>query len=174
MKPLQLRKMTLCALFTALTCMATMVIHIEMPATNGYVNLGDAFVLLGAWVLGPAWGAFAGGAGSALADLLQGYAHYVPGTLLIKGLMAALAAVTLHRLEKKHPRLGQLLGGAAAEAWMVLGYYLYAMLLLGRGTAAAASIPGNAIQGGLGLVLAMALMAALRGSKSLDKVNTNG
>ena len=71
-KQFTLRKMVLTALFAALTCVATMLIQIQMPATQGYVNIGDCFVLLGAWVLGPWFGAFAGGVGSALADLLAG------------------------------------------------------------------------------------------------------
>lgn len=56
---------------------------------NGFVNLGDCFVLLSGWLLGPWWGGAAGGIGSMLADLLLGYGHYAPGTLIIKGLMAA-------------------------------------------------------------------------------------
>ncbi len=169
-----LRKMVLTALFTALTCVATMLIQIQMPATQGYVNIGDCFVLLGAWVLGPWFGAFAGGVGSALADLLACYPHYVPGTLLIKALMAIIAALLYRQLGKKHTYLGQLAGGVAAELWMVLGYFVYAWLILGKGLAAASSIPGNLLQGAIGLVAAIALVAALRESKTLEKVNVNG
>lgn len=48
---------------------------------QGYVNLGDCAVLMSAWVLGPLYGGAAAGIGSALADLLSGYAHYVPAPL---------------------------------------------------------------------------------------------
>ncbi len=169
-----LKKMVLTALFTALTCVATMLIQIQMPATQGYVNIGDCFVLLGAWVLGPWFGAFAGGVGSALADFLAGYMHYVPGTLLIKALMAVLAALLYRQLGKKHRYLGEIVGGAAAGLWMVLGYFAYAWLILGKGLAAATSIPGNLLQGAIGLVAAVALAAALRESNTLEKVNVNG
>ena len=169
-----LRKMVLTALFTALTCVATMLIQIQMPATQGYVNIGDCFVLLGAWVLGPWFGAFAGGVGSALADLLAGYPHYVPGTLLIKALMAVISALLYRQLGKKHAYVGQIVGGVAAELWMVLGYFVYAWLILGKGLAAATSIPGNLLQGAIGLVAAIALVAALRESKTLEKVNQHG
>lgn len=171
---INLKKMVLTALFTALTCVATTLIKIEMPATQGYLNIGDCFVLLGAWVLGPIYGAFAGGVGSALADALGGYMHYVPGTLIIKVLMAVIAALLLRVLSKKNTYLGQLIGGIAAELWMVLGYFIYACLILGKGTAAALSIPGNLLQGAVGLVAAIALVVALRESKTLDKVNGNG
>lgn len=55
-------------------------------------------VLLGAYLLGPAYGAVAGGAGPALADLLSGYAMYVPGTLVIKALMGLTAALLYRAL----------------------------------------------------------------------------
>ncbi len=171
---LNLKKMVLTALFTALTCIATMLIQIQMPATQGYVNIGDCFVLLGAWVLGPIYGAFAGGVGSALADALAGYMHYVPGTFVIKALMAVIAALLLRALGKKNAYLGQLVGGIAAELWMVLGYFIYAWLILGKGLAAATSIPGNLLQGAIGIVAAIALVVALRESKTFDKVNANG
>ena len=48
------------ALLAALTTVATMVIHIPSP-TNGFVNLGDCFVLLAGWLLGPFCGFLAGG-----------------------------------------------------------------------------------------------------------------
>ena len=48
-------------LLTALVCVATMVIKIPVPATGGYLNLGDAFVLISGWLLGPAYGFFAAG-----------------------------------------------------------------------------------------------------------------
>lgn len=174
MKHKKLYRLVLTALFAALTCIATMLIQIQMPATNGYVNIGDCFVLLGAWVLGPWFGAAAGGIGSALADLLAGYPHYIPGTLVIKALMAVIAALLYQRLGKKHSYLGRLVGGIAAELWMVLGYFVYAWIALGKGLAAATSIPGNLLQGVIGIVAALALVAALQESKALGRMSTNG
>lgn len=174
MKHKKLYRLVLTALFAALTCVATMLIQIQMPATNGYVNIGDCFVLLGAWVLGPWFGAAAGGIGSALADLLAGYPHYIPGTLVIKALMAVIAALLYQRLGKKHSYLGRLVGGVAAELWMVLGYFVYAWIALGKGLAAATSIPGNLLQGVIGIVAALALVAALQESKALGRMSTNG
>ena len=79
------------AMFAALICVATMVIQIPSPL-GGYVNFGDCFILVAAWVLGPVYGFAAGGIGSALADAFTGYAHYIPGTFVIKGLIAVMAA----------------------------------------------------------------------------------
>ena len=144
----KLMRMAQTGLLTALVCAATMVIRIPTP-NGGYVNIGDALVLLSGWMLGPVYGFFAAGVGSALADLLWGYGAYVPGTLIIKGCMGLVAALML--------RKSRLLGGIAAEVIMVGGYFLYESTLLGYGMAAAASIPGNGIQGTVGLVLALLL-----------------
>ena len=85
-----IRTLVLAALFAALTCVATMVIQIPSPM-NGFVNLGDCFVLLAGWVLGPLYGSLAAGIGSALADMFTGYMHYAPGTFLIKAVMALIS-----------------------------------------------------------------------------------
>ena len=151
------KKLTLCAMFMALTCIATMFFNVR--SATGYTNLGDAFVLLGAFTLGPVYGFVCGGVGSALADLLLGYAYYIPGTLLIKGGMAVIAALLLRcaRGGKKAEFGFQFLGALLAEAWMVFSYWLYKTLLLNQGAAALASVPKNILQGVVGLVLALLL-----------------
>jgi len=160
MMKISVRKLILTALFTALTCVATMVIQVPSPM-GGYVNLGDAPVLLSGWLFGPFWGFFAGGVGSMLADLFTGYTHYAAGTLLIKGAMAALAS-GMFSLLCKHKRVGRALSGLSSEVVMVLGYFFYAWLILGKGLAAASSIPGNVVQGLVGLVAALLLAEPIK------------
>ena len=61
----KIRKLVLAALLAALVCVATMVVQIPSPM-QGYVNLGDCFVLLSGWLLGP-WYGFAAGSRAASA-----------------------------------------------------------------------------------------------------------
>lgn len=158
----KLQKLTLSALFAALIYVATNIIHIPTPGTNGYLNLGDSMVLLGAFLLGPWYGAAAAGIGSLLADLLLGYAAYAPGTLLIKGLMAVMAAFGLKVLRDRIGiTAGVLISGAAAELWMAIGYFGYESAILGYGLAAAAGIAGNALQGAVGLALSAVIYQSL-------------
>lgn len=164
----KLHRLVLAALFTALTTVMTMVIQVPSPM-QGYVNLGDCGVLLSAWVLGPAWGGAAAGIGSMLADLLSGYAHYAPGTLVIKALDAIVAALIVKALGRKP--YAYAVGGLVGEIIMVVGYFGYAALLLGKGIGAAASIPGNLVQGAMGLVIGLVLFVLLKRSKALDKLN---
>ena len=160
----QIRRMVLAAVFAALSCVATMLIQIPSPM-NGYVNMGDCFVLLGGLFLGPVWGAVAGGVGSMLADLFTGYAHYAPGTFLIKAAMV-LVFVGMYRslAAGKLPKTAAyLIGATVAELVMVAGYFGYACLLLGKGLAAASSIPGNLVQGVFGVVVSAVLVQVLHG-----------
>ena len=155
----KIRKLVLAALLAALVCVATMVVQIPSPM-QGYVNLGDCFVLLSGWLLGP-WYGFA-------ADLFLGYGHYAPGTFVIKGLVALIAALLYEKLGRT--QVSRIVGGVVSEIVMVLGYFGYASLLLGKGLAAAASIPGNVFQGTVGLVVGVLLVAVLERAKVTEKL----
>lgn len=152
----KLIRMIFTGLLTALVCVATMIIKIPTP-TNGYVNIGDALVLVSGWMLGPIYGFFAAGVGSALADLINGYGSYVAGTLVIKGLMGLAAALVM----RNGSSVSRVIGGVLAEVIMIGGYFLYESTLLGYGLAAAASIFGNAVQGGIGLIFGLLLYRVL-------------
>lgn len=49
------------ALFAAIICVATIVVQIPTPATNGFFNLGDCFVIIAGQLLGVGFGALAAG-----------------------------------------------------------------------------------------------------------------
>ena len=163
----KIRKLVLSALMAALCTVMTMVIQVPSPM-QGYVNLGDCIVLLSGWILGPWWGAAAGGIGSMLVDLLGGYGHYAPGTLIIKGCMALVAALIVKAM--KESKASYVISAVVSEAIMVLGYFGYASLLLGKGWGAAASIPGNLVQGAMGMVIGLVLLVVLKRSKALEKL----
>ena len=144
----KIRTMVTAAVLAALSCVATMVVQIPSPM-NGFVNLGDCFVLLSGWLLGPC--------------------HYAPGTLIIKGAMALVAALVFKAFRKN--TAGALIGGVAAEVVMVAGYFGYAALLLGKGIGAAASVPGNLVQGAVGLVAGFLLLQVARRTHLEEKVS---
>lgn len=172
-------------MFAALTLLATSVLRIPTP-TFGYIHIGDCFVLLAGFLLGPLYGGLAAGIGSALSDLLAGYAVWVPGTFLIKYLTAAVAGLVFRRLRRLHAdrRDGRaplhthshafasakffLPAAVCGELVMTAGYFLYNIIIVSffsseaadLAAAAAVSlaeIPFNLIQGGAGIVLAAVL-----------------
>ena len=132
------------ALFAALTCVMTMIVKIPVPATGGYVNLGDCVVLLAGWVLGPMYGGAAAGLGSMLADLVSGYPLYAPGTFVIKACMAVCAWAVFRAAAGEKRGLAARIGGAlAGEAVMVAGYFAYEGVVLGFGLGGGCRHPGQ-------------------------------
>ncbi|MBQ7334083.1 MAG: ECF transporter S component [Clostridia bacterium] len=163
MKHQSLVKVVLSAMLAALVCVATMNITVPSPL-GGFLNLGDGFVLLAGWLLGPFYGFLAAGLGSALADLFLGYAFYVPGTFLIKGVSALLCALLIRALSRS-VRVRPILwvgAGLVAEIEMVAGYFVYSAILGGEGWGAIVSVPGNLVQGIAGICLFTVLAAVFK------------
>ena len=103
----------------------------KFPTLFGYIHAGDALVLLAAYVLGPLWGSLAAALGSSLADLMAGYVQYFPGTFVIKGLDALVAALIFKAMGRTSA--AAIVSGVVGEIIMVVGYFGYAGLLLGKG-----------------------------------------
>jgi uncharacterized membrane protein len=167
---LNTRDLTAGALATALVAAATLAIRIPVPATQGYINLGETAIYLTALLLGPAHGLVAGGLGPALADVLGGYAQFAPFTLVIKGVEGWLAGYLFWRTFRGQGASGgaraawAVVACAVAGAWMVAGYYVAEAFLLGLGPhATAAEAPGNVFQVLAGLVVGLAGSSLLRG-----------
>lgn len=158
------KMLAMTALFMALSYVATSILVIPVPG-GGYLNMGDTIVLLGAYLLGPAYGAVAGGVGSALADVMAGYGIYAPATLIIKALMGVLAASQYHALRSK--RWAPVACGAAAEVIMVCGYSLYEAFLGGSLAAGLLGLPANLLQAAFGLIASTLLVLALKKSRAV-------
>ena len=157
---MKIRKMVLAALFAALCCVSTAVIQVPTP-TNGYIHIGDGFVLMCGFLLGPYYGFFAAAIGSALADAVTGYFIYVPITFVIKGLVALAAGLLYQKVGKnqKSRYIAVILGGVADIILVAGGYFVCEFFIYGAG--AAASIPANIIQGVGGLVISCILYPIL-------------
>lgn len=147
-------RITLLAILTALVAVLTMVVSIPVPATQGYINLGDAGVLFAGLMLGPL-GGLAGGFGSALADYALGYYHYVPITFVVKGLEAALTGVFFIILNRcRRIELRSIIAVIVGSSVMVTGYLIAESWLYGF-TAAIVEVPGNIFQVTFGSIVAV-------------------
>ena len=161
MKNENLRNLTYTALFTAIVCVLTIII--KVPTANGYMNFGDCGVYVSAILGGPIAGLFAGGVGSALADIFGGYAAWALPTFVIKGVMGFFVGYFATRV--KFVNIRNILLMIVAGVWMVLGYYFADIILYGNsagsvGAAIVAMIP-NVIQNITGIVTANLVLAAL-------------
>lgn len=157
MRRIEIKTLTRYAVLMALTTIMTMVIHIPTIGTNGYLNLGDMVVFIAALSLGRKGGLIVGGLGSAMADLLLGYTHYIPITLIVKGLEGYIAG---RILEGDIGRRKPIIATSIAGIFMAFGYFAFEIFMYGKG--AIASIPGNIAQGLLGAVTSVALYGSLK------------
>ncbi len=114
------------ALFTALVFVATVVLQVYVPATRGYFNLGETAIYTIAAISPPLVAGFAGGVGSAIADLVTGYGVFAPGTLVIKGVEGALVAYLIRRLYSARKGVG--LARALSVVTSVLAGFLIALI----------------------------------------------
>ena len=149
------KKLIISALLSALVCVATMILRIPSPL-GGYLNLGDGIVLLCGWLLSPVYSFLAAGIGSALADILSGYALYAPVTFAVKGCMT-LVAFFIAKGWHSRPLTAKVTGGIIAELVMIGGYLLFESFLYGF-VPSLVNVPANALQGLAGLIIGLLLV----------------
>ncbi|MFX1277549.1 MAG: ECF transporter S component [Promethearchaeota archaeon] len=155
--------LSIVGVFSGLICVLTMVVSIPIPVTQGFINIGDAGVMICGLLFGPIIGGFSGGIGSALADLILGYTIYAPGTLIIKGLEGFLVGFIAN--PKKYYKkinyrdiLAVLVGGLL----MAYGYFLYEIFIFGVPAAVYELILNGIVQFGLGGIIALLFIATTR------------
>lgn len=152
------------AVLMALTTILTMVIQIPTPTAYGYLNLGDMVVFMAALMYGKKAGFIIGGIGSALADILLGWAVYAPITLVVKGMEGFVTGLLLETAWGKKKNYIPLFIGAAV---MATGYCLAEVFLYGH-SVALVNLPGNAMQSGFGAISAIILWKVIRKRINLD------
>ena len=135
-----LRLIAFCGITAAFVFLGT---QLRIPTAIGYINLGDAVILIASYIIGP--GAFFPAAiGSAISDLIAGYPMYIIPTFVIKGLMGLVAGFIMRHPEHRPGLVKKLTAGVLAELIMVSGYFAVEVFLYDL-AAAAASVPYNLI-----------------------------
>jgi len=153
------KKVVMASVMAALCCVATMIIKIPTPA-KGYINLGDSIVLLSGFMLSPVYGFLSAAIGSAMADVLSGYAFYAPATFVVKGIMALVAHHGFRLLKRKiGDTAAKTISAIVAELVMITGYFLYEGIIYGFAMSVL-NIPASAIQGIAGLIMGVLLAKA--------------
>lgn len=155
-----IRKLTTAGVLAAAIVMLTTLVSVPIPGGLGYINLGDAGVLLAGMLLGGGWGALCAGAASALSDVLLGFSVYAPATFVIKGAVALLAGL-LYARAKKGLRF---LFFYVSALLVPLGYFAYETILYGS-AAAIPNVAFNLIQCVVGAAAAHAMAVVLGKTK---------
>jgi uncharacterized membrane protein len=93
-------KLAIAAVFAALVCVATIVFTVSVPATTGYFNVGETMIYVAALLFGPFVGAFAGGVGAAISDMIVA-PQFALGTLVTKCFEGAIVGFLSKKMFKK-------------------------------------------------------------------------
>lgn len=112
---LGVKELSIIAVFTAVICVATMILKLDIPATRGFFNVGDSMIYVTALLFGPVIGGITGGIGSSLADILLAAPWYAPGTLVIKGVEGLVVGYIGYKIR---PRINPTI------QWKTLGAFL--------------------------------------------------
>lgn len=116
----RLLRVGIVAAFATLAFVGTTVIRIPIPASGGYFNLGDTFVMVAALLYGPAAGALVGLIGPAAADAI-GFPQFILATAVVKCVEGALVGLVGFR----GPAGRQAAAVALGVVILVAGYYLF-------------------------------------------------
>lgn len=167
---LRTKKLALTALMAALTAVLTLA-SVPLPG-GGYYNFGDVAIFIAAAALGPVAGAFAGGLGGALGDLILGYTFYAPFTLVIKALEGLIAGLLFKAFKSAFIKEGgtvkkvvfSAVSNVVGGLIMAAGYFLAEGLLLAEGKwqGGLVNLPWNILQGALSAVVAAVVLFVCR------------
>ena len=155
---------SLIGIFTALNFVATSFLQIPVPATGGYINVGDITVMFTALLFGPIIGGICGGMGPMLADLFLGYYIYAPATVVIKGLEGFLIGLIANP-KKRNGRVNiyDIVAVIFGGLLIPFGYFIYEAYILALGVpVAVVEMPGNFIQFGIAAISSVLLITASR------------
>lgn len=192
----QLQKVIQAGLMAAL-CYIGYAVFPAISASGTKIHIGNAFVVMAAYLLGGVYGGLSGAVGLSIADITGGYAASAPRTFITKlaiGLVAGFVAHKIAKLSKDHPQ-GYILKWSAISAVCGLGFncifepslkYVWYTLLFPNADKAASAIKAllavttystiiNAvINSVIAVVLYMALRPALKQAGYLLPVGKEG
>lgn len=160
-------KIVLIALSCAIVSVFTSLIRIPVLGTGGYISLCDVAVTFFAYSFGPVLGFLAGGLGTAISDLIGGYAQFAPISFVVHGIEGLLIGLIVRGTYTSIWR--KLLAGVVATLTVACGYFSLTGLFLTTFSEALTEFGPNLIQGGVGAVLGLLLyLAVSRAFKNLD------
>lgn len=154
---INIRRITLIALMAAMVFVLTVIPRIPVPATGGYIHLGDAGIIFAACAFGPGVAMATGALGTALADLM-GYPQWAIFSLLVHGLQGFVVGMVLRRTLKI---LNMILSAVFSILIVAGGYFISGIILEGAAVAAVEIIP-NTLQALSGSLIGIPLYLAVR------------
>lgn len=148
--------------FIVIVCVTTLFVRIPI-ASRGYFNVGDIAVVFAGLVLTRRYSWLAGGLGSALADIISGFAIFAPLTFIAKGLEGFFSGWA-----GEYKGFSRYIFLVIAVSMLVVVYFLGELIMPQIGYAGAlAELPTNLIQAAGGLIGGRILFALYEKMKVL-------
>ena len=140
-------ELVICAIFVALTYVATWLINIRLPfmGSGGLIHLGNVPLFVAAMLYGRKTGAVAGAFGMGLFDLISGWTAWAPFTFVIVGCMGFVVGLITEKWRVK-PIIANTVAVIAALIIKIVGYYFAEVILYHNWIVPLGSIPGNVLQ----------------------------
>lgn len=176
----RMQKMVMTGMFAALSYVVFTFLQIKITLPGGdatSIHLGNAVCVLGALILGGAWGGIGGALGMTIGDLFDPvYIVYAPKTFILKlciGLVTGFIAHRVAKIDKHHDNAYVLRWTVISAACGLLvnvifdplvGYW-YKRIILGRAAAEvtlAWNVTATSINAVLSVIAATAVYMALR------------
>lgn len=165
--------LALTGLMAALVLIATMFFKVQIPVGGDKTMIGFAnvFCVLSGMLLGPVYGGLAAGIGSALFDLMGGWASSAPVTLVTKFAMAFLCGLIVWGGEKAEKAVSRVIAGAVtgslAYCVLYIAYSWIKQLVLGSAWQViqlqlSVKIPVTLLNAAIADVIAVPLFFAVR------------
>lgn len=186
----RMQKMVMTGMFAALSYVVFTFLQIKITLPGGdatSIHLGNAVCVLGALILGGAWGGIGGALGMTIGDLFDPvYIVYAPKTFILKlciGLVTGFVAHHIAKIDEHHESAYVLRWTVISAACGLLfnvifdplvGYW-YKRIILGRAAAEvtlAWNVTATSINAVLSVIAATAVYMALR--PALKKANILG
>lgn len=167
-------------LMAAIVFVATSIINVK--TFMGVLHAGDSMVFLAAIMLRKNKAVWASAIGMTLFDLTHGYLNWAPFTLVIKGVMAYLAATIAYRKNYNGENLkNNIFAFVLSGIWMIGAYFIGGAIImtflsnekqtLAQSLAAALKdVPTNIVQVVVGILIAVPLINALRKTKVKERI----
>lgn len=143
---------------------------VKIPTLNGYVHIGDSMIFLSVLILGTKRGAFAGGLGAAISDLLAGYAVYVVPTFIIKFIMAFIMGMFIDKI-MPHAKWNWIIGAIVGGIMQCILYMLFEIAMYGVAGGVASFIP-NLGQSAVGILIAAILVTVFEKAGVLNRLRS--
>jgi len=110
--------------FATLSFVGTTIIRIPIPATGGYFNLGDTFIMASALLYGPIAGLFTGLIGPTLSDAI-GFPQFMLATAVVKSVEGFVVGLIGSTLNKRQSYTSTTVALFLGVVILVCGYFVF-------------------------------------------------